>query len=680
MNKLTQFAIALTPLIAFAEAGLEEMCATDLHVMHASVRHTENKGVGYIDGYTTLEWFGIYDHDPQFMPFLDFRGHVFNDGKFAANLGIGERTLLPSIDHLFGLYATYDMRQENHGLHINQVGVGLELLGSRMEYRVNGYFPFGHHESHKYRHRFSRFEGNSVVLQYKQKHVMAGTDAEIGVHMTQSTRHDVYLGVGPYYFIADDSSLWGGKARLLWRYKDYISLEGSYSYDHVFKNIGQGTIAFSYPFGKKLKKKKEECTARENLAFARAAFAPHRFEIPVVHTKTHHHKAINPVTGQPQGVLFVNNTSHSAGTFESPFPTLAQAENASSPNDIIYVFPGDGTTTGMNAGIVLQDGQMLFGSGMPQYLETTVGRIKIPAFSQTAPRISSVGDCVTLGNGNEVAGFFITTDSSAVISGPLHTNGANIHNNVINPGVTGIGINGYGNLNIQDNVIFGNGFAFNFGVALSFADGQFTNANISGNQISNLGFGILLQPVHFSGTASGVVNVFENTVFHFGTRAIQVLNGMANSTFNMRNNLINDTASTGSGLGIFLSLTNAQDSGQYFIDSNQINTTTPSSGTTAISILSSFPTTARLSLTNNNILIGNGANDTAINVHMTAPAIYCTTFTNNNIQSLGGPGFTSMNIVAGPGIIVIDDLSNNSGVPKNITGGIQFAPPKSCRP
>ena len=46
------------------------------------------------DGYTTLEGFGIYDKNPNFMPFLDLRGHVFNSGKLAGNFGIGGRSVL----------------------------------------------------------------------------------------------------------------------------------------------------------------------------------------------------------------------------------------------------------------------------------------------------------------------------------------------------------------------------------------------------------------------------------------------------------------------------------------------------------------------------------------------------------------------------------------------------------
>ena len=324
-----------------------------------------------------------------FMPFFDIRGHVFNDGKWAGNVGIGERTLLESIDHTFGSYLYYDVRRVGHGLTVNQLSPGIELVGERMEYRINGYFPVGKHKSREYGFKFDKFSGHSIILKGKQQQAMMGGDAEVGVHITQSTRYDVYAGAGPYYFHSSNASAWGGKVRLLGRYKEYVTLEVAYSYDHLFRNVVQGSLAFTLPFGRKLQRCGKCCPQTDNLLLSRAAFAPSRFEIPVVKRVNKREKAINPVTGDPWVVWFVNNTSHSAGTFESPFPTLLQAQNASSPNQMIYVFPGDGTTNGMNAGITLQDGQSFFGSGINQQFATTKGTKTIPAMSSSNPSITN---------------------------------------------------------------------------------------------------------------------------------------------------------------------------------------------------------------------------------------------------------------------------------------------------
>ena len=113
------------------------------------LRFNELKGIGYQKGYTTLESFNLFGLSHSFMPWLDVRGHVFNNGKLAGNIGIGGRSLLSSIKHLLGAFLYYDVR-EAHRLTVHQLSPGLELLGKTMEYRLNGYFPVGKHQSSLY--------------------------------------------------------------------------------------------------------------------------------------------------------------------------------------------------------------------------------------------------------------------------------------------------------------------------------------------------------------------------------------------------------------------------------------------------------------------------------------------------------------------------------------------------
>lgn len=511
-------------------------CIAKTHPMHVGVRHTEARGVGYETGYTTLEAFGIYDHYNHFMPFLDIRGHVFDNGKFAGNVGIGERTALFSIDHLLGTYVYYDVRQENHHLTVNQVSPGIELVGGRMEYRINGYFPVGRTKSRKYHRAFDRFKGNNIIVKTKQKQAMTGGDAEIGVHMTQSTTYDAYLAAGPYYFNSANASSWGGKVRLLGRYKEYVSLEASYSYDHLFRSVVQGTIGFNYPFGGKLKRRDKNCAGQNNLWFSRAAFAPQRFEIPVVKRVTRHSKAINPATGAPWIVWFVNNTSHSLGTIESPFSTLAAAQNASSPGDAIYVFPGDGTTTGMDQGIALQDQQKLFGSGMKQIFPTTKGSLSVPAQSASSPTITNTIhgiSGVNLGNDCEVAGLVISNinGGNAINGGP----------SAIIPNSAGI-IDAY----IHDNILINNTVT-NGVISFHNCSGSLIMENNTIDGVINAGLG---------GIVSGI-NVFTDNV-------------PVSASFIFRNNVIHNVNPTSPGSAIWLDIS-ASGNTQVLAENNSFN-------------------------------------------------------------------------------------------------------------
>ena len=140
MFRLVFFAVAL-PLSGFADAHKEESCPNGTQHYRAAIRHIESGGIGYEDGYTTLEAFLSTDPSQwSVTPFLDVRGHVFNSGKWAANAGAGLRALMGN--RAYGINTYYDYRNTGR-FHSNQIGVGLETLGELLDFRINGYLPVG---------------------------------------------------------------------------------------------------------------------------------------------------------------------------------------------------------------------------------------------------------------------------------------------------------------------------------------------------------------------------------------------------------------------------------------------------------------------------------------------------------------------------------------------------------
>ncbi len=389
-----------------------------------SVRHIEGGGIGYSQGYTTLE--GFFAPDPQgliLMPFLDVRGHVFDHGKMAANAGLGFRGFLGC--RTYGLNTYYDYRNTKK-LHYNQVGVGLETLGTFVDLRINGYLPVGKKITSPYGIKFDKFSGHNVVLTQKKQFAMKGADAEIGFHFGKSHNFDFYAAAGPYYYIGEiGHNTWGGKARLAGMYKEYITLELSNSYDRMFRNNFQGQVTFTLPFGSRSRVKRtngcNSCKSADAIV-SRMVQPVGRDEIIVVGKKKQNRIAINPATGQPFFFVFVDNTSSSMGTYKSPYPSFAQAQENSSPNDIIYVFPGDGTTTGMDSGITLKANQKLWGSSVSHLIQTTKGKITLPAQSSTAPiitntNINTEGNAITLATNNAISGINITSAMNDAIYG-----------------------------------------------------------------------------------------------------------------------------------------------------------------------------------------------------------------------------------------------------------------------
>ena len=432
MSQISFYSLALsvasfTTISAFSNEIItpsSQICQEGKKHNRISVRHIEGGGIGYSQGYTTLE--GFFAPDPQkllLMPFLDIRGHVFDHGKMAANAGLGFRGIWGA--RTYGLNAYYDYRSTKK-LHYNQVGVGIETLGALWDFRINGYLPVGRKITSPYNTKFDKFSGHHLLLSQKYQFAMKGADAELGFHFGKSKNFDFYAAAGPYYYIGEiGPNTWGGKARLGGVYKEYITVEVSNSYDRMFHNNFQGQLTFTLPFGGRSRVKKtrprNSCKITDAIV-SRMVQPVGREEIIVVGKRNQNTLAIDPATGKPYFFVFVDNTSNSSGTYDSPYHSFAQAQANSSPNNIIYVFPGDGTTTGMDSGISLQANQKFWGSGVSHQIQTSAGTISIPAQSNTLPLITNTninteGNAITLATHNAISGFSITSAMNDAIYG-----------------------------------------------------------------------------------------------------------------------------------------------------------------------------------------------------------------------------------------------------------------------
>jgi len=410
-------------LLALATLTAQECC--DLcgpETIVFSAQHRFGRGVGYKDGYSSLDFFyAPFNQTCVGLPFLDIRGHVFDNGRWAANAGLGWRYLGPSSCWIWGANVYYDYRR-SHEHNFQQVSFGIEALSANWELRANGYVPVGkklHARSHFSEFSFLEFSGNNILIQQHEKRkfeeAMEGVDAEVGYHFWRGGCFDLYAGIGPYYFRGEHNhkDAIGGKARITAQISDYLTLEVSDSWDSLFHNRPQGLIALNLPLGPsaKVTRTNPDCCECPEILLDRLYQPVEKQEIIVLSNKTKHFDiqevAIDPTTELPWFVIFVDNTADPAGTFEDPYNTLLLAQNNSKPNDIIYVFPGDGTTTGMDMGITLQNNQLFWGSGVSHLLETTEGPITIPALTTNSPTMTSGGDGVDLATNNEVVGFNI---------------------------------------------------------------------------------------------------------------------------------------------------------------------------------------------------------------------------------------------------------------------------------
>jgi len=232
------------------------------------VSHTEGKGLGYSIGYTSLDLFisqsSLYQ---TLVTFIDLRGHVFNNGKYAANTGVGLRYLNECLEQVWGINAFYDYLETKRHTY-NQVGVGLEISGKQWDAYANGYWPIGSKNTDIYRFFYdfdkpTKFDDSGValptfLLKAREQLAMKGFDTLIRYRCCLNDCFDVSVGAGPYCywgtsaktvnaFYPKRKNAYGGQLRTCLSFMDYVSLEGITTYDTRYKWTGQVTIALCVP-------------------------------------------------------------------------------------------------------------------------------------------------------------------------------------------------------------------------------------------------------------------------------------------------------------------------------------------------------------------------------------------------------------------------------------------------
>ena len=261
------------------------------------LRHTEPRGVGFYEGYTTLEAFWLASPYDRVFPYADFRASIFNNGRPAFNTGIGMRK--KSGDRFYGGNVYWDYRNVTHK-NFNQISLGFESIGWTWDVFANGYIGLGSSKSHPYGARFGGFEGHDLLVKQSIQEAFSGADAIARVHFLKRTNWDLFLDFGSYYFSAPfTKNLFGGTVSLSAKIADYFFVQANTSYDKVFKWLGQGTVGINIPLGRQPTK----CPVFER---RREQIPAHR-EIIVVDRHRKFSPAIDPATGQPFFFVFVDN-------------------------------------------------------------------------------------------------------------------------------------------------------------------------------------------------------------------------------------------------------------------------------------------------------------------------------------------------------------------------------------
>jgi hypothetical protein len=124
----------------------------------------------------------------------------------------------------------------------------------------------------------------------------------------------------------------------------------------------------------------------------------------------------------PTRVWYVDNASAAPGDGRdaSPFAALKSAEAASLAGETMFVLHGDGTTAGLDEGIVLKNGQSLTGQGIPSSVTASLnGETVVLLVAGSAPTITrgTAGTTLALAQDNTVQGLDVASTAGAGISG-----------------------------------------------------------------------------------------------------------------------------------------------------------------------------------------------------------------------------------------------------------------------
>jgi hypothetical protein len=222
---------------------------TDRAGMFTNLTFTGSGGQG-IGGYDQIGAVELISFFPttssNLYPFIEANIHSLKKRReWATNVGAGIR-YIPNGDRIWGANVYYDTRSFHY---FQQLGVGLEMLSPAFDIRLNGYFPV---VNKKYRgHAYIyRYPGGFVGICHEKREALAGGDFEIGKKfLTSPVRCDVAAGLYYYHQKCGGHSITGGKARILFNYLNYMSVEVQGAYDSVFRSTCQALFMFTVPFG-----------------------------------------------------------------------------------------------------------------------------------------------------------------------------------------------------------------------------------------------------------------------------------------------------------------------------------------------------------------------------------------------------------------------------------------------
>lgn len=486
-----------------------------------------DQGLGFNGSYLTLGGkTRLYQDRLDGRWLLEANAHhsIEDDGGFFANIGI-ERVFSvepANADISLGVFWDYDGDdQQFFSEGFNQIGVSGAIKTRHFDIIGNGYFPVGT-EAYTLGDPTGaqNFVRNNIALQSGIENALQGFDLTLRTRPKQLAFANGYVDFGGYHYDSQEDlvdNFAGARLRVGVQLINSLSLSAEVNHDDRFDTTG--ALSLSWTFGNTNSGHGSEYAglARDLEKFARNDHIV-RFSQDLI-------VAINPLTGQPFNVVHADNTQLGVGdgTIESPFATLAEAEAASTVDDVIFVGIGDGTSTGYQDGIALQDRQQLISGGGTQFIQEAGGTLVAISQGGTGATISNPGgnEVVLLADNNVIGGINIDATGSNFGVFGSGTNGGTFNGATI----TGATLDGVGIENAAGNFAFtGNTISNNM------RDGVFFNGTVGSDAVytftNNLFDGNIFEGIHFENYEAAAIVLTGNQTDNQGRHGVYLENAL----------------------------------------------------------------------------------------------------------------------------------------------------------
>ncbi len=637
---------AVSGLVNGAAARLTDLESNGPGFMYYGI-NAADRGLGYRGSYYTVGGFVPYAEDDLGGVWnADLRGHLSNYGGFFSNVGAVRKQFWGGTLFGVGVFWDFDGDQNQYsnttinetnsegvpqsfvfsgGETYNQVGVSAEWLTDYGNLRSNGYIPVGNTAT-----TMGPFVGNSLLCQNGINAGLAGADLEVGAYIPGLADWAGMVSVGGYAF---------GNAR----YNDVNGNDIVPYFGGVYTRMDL-TLIRNWDFSLQANNDSFfDWTGFARLTYrmggSRRRNVPDQMEQPMMrneHVVRAHQapvQALNPITGAPYKVYHVDNTTTTlpagTGTWENPFTTLEQAQNAAQADyDIVFVHIGSSSNacpylTPMDGYTFQADNQYLVGEGSSLTLCTAnCGNISV--WSTTAQASYPVIQ-------NDQGGPAINLQGSAtnVTVDHVRITGSTI-------GISdGVGRTAGTVATVNDVQIYGNGPG-QTGVEITNSDDatfNFTKMNLQ--NMTNDGF-----YVQGSGAAGPIVNIANSTINNTTGSGVMV-NDMGGQTARVR--LTGSQITNSSNSGVYVAGGNAYVgtstfsdnvvAGVYVQDSTFVTSGTGSPSTSTVQVDQS-------SFKNSSVGIWGVANSGTTNITITSNDITTTAVpsgANGIILAVGTP-------------------------------------------